>query len=202
MDIQKENQLLASGYKFICGIDEAGRGPLAGPIVAAAVILDFGKIDALAEINDSKKLTAEKREALFPVVTKNVLSWAVGVVASHDIDANGISYANKLVMQRACDYLNPKPNYVLVDYMPGVYFKMPFELVAHGDARILSIAAASIIAKVIHDRMMRAFARKYPQYGFDEHMGYGTDSHLQKIQEFGPCPIHRQSYGPMKSRLF
>jgi len=137
-----------------------------------------------------------------PIILQNVKAWAIGVVRQDELDEKGLAFANQMAMRRACENLLIKPNYVLVDYMANVRFEIPFELIVKGDRNILSIAAASIIAKVFRDRMMEAFAKKYPDYGFEIHKGYGTKLHLEKIKELGPCPIHRRSFAPLKAKLF
>jgi len=201
MDYLYEQELIKNGFNDICGIDEAGRGPLAGPLVAGAVILDSNNLDVLVDLKESKSLSEAQREFYFDIVCHNVKSWSVGVVSNKELDKHGLSYANKIVMKRAWYYLDVKPDYILYDYMPGVQFETPAKGIKKGDKNILSIAAASIIAKVIHDRIMHSFARIYPKYGFDQHKGYGTKFHLDKIQEFGACPIHRTSYKGVKSTL-
>lgn len=202
MNYSYEQNLNNRGFTDICGIDEAGRGPLAGPIVAGAVILNIEKLELLEKVRDSKLLDAQKREEIFPIILRNAKCWAVGVARHDEIDHHGLALANRIAMKRAWSHLPIKPNYILSDYMAKVYFRTPFELIIKGDRKILSIAAASILAKVFHDRIMDAFARKYPQYGFDIHKGYGTKFHLARIKEFGACPIHRRSFGPLKARLF
>ena len=202
MDYSYEQNLINRGYKFICGIDEAGRGPLAGPLVSAAVILDSDNSDFFDLIKDSKMLSAKKREQAFELILANAKSWAIGVVTNIELDKHGLAFANKIAMKRAWKHLKIKPNYILSDYMAKVYFETPFELIIDGDKKILSVAAASIIAKVFRDRMMDAFARKYPAYGFELHRGYGTKLHLEKIAELGPCEIHRKTFKPIKAKLF
>ncbi|OGF33330.1 ribonuclease HII [Candidatus Falkowbacteria bacterium RIFOXYA2_FULL_35_8] len=201
MNYSLEQKLLDQGFQNICGIDEAGRGPLAGPLVAAAVILDPQNLNPLSELKESKSLTSAKREYFFDIVRDNVISWSVGVVHNTEIDKHGLGFANKIAMKRAWTFLHVQPDYILIDHMPGVYFETPFESFKKGDANILSIAAASIIAKVIHDRIMDSFAKVYPNYGFDLHKGYGTAMHLEKINQLGLCPIHRTSFKPLKNKL-
>ncbi|HCC23363.1 TPA: ribonuclease HII [Candidatus Falkowbacteria bacterium] len=201
MDYLYEQELVKNGYKYICGIDEAGRGPLAGPLVAAAVILDPDRIAVFESLKESKSVTEKNREKLFDVVCDNVAAWSIGVVTSRELDKHGLGFANKIAMKRAWEYLGIKPDYILYDYMAGLHFATPAKGIKKGDKNIMSIAAASIIAKVIHDRMMRAFAVKYPNYGFEIHKGYGTEMHLAKIKEFGPCPIHRMTYQGLKPTL-
>lgn len=202
MDYSYEQNLITRGFDFVCGIDEAGRGPLAGPLVAGAVILDPAKNDFFELINDSKLLKGEKRLKAYEQIIRGARSWAIGVASSDEIDKHGLGFANKIAMKRAWKHLAIKPNYILSDYMAKVYFETPFELIIDGDKKIISVAAASIIAKVFRDRMMDAFHRRYPDYGFDEHKGYGTKLHLERIAKFGPCPIHRKSFGPLRPQLF
>ncbi|MBI5076771.1 ribonuclease HII [Candidatus Falkowbacteria bacterium] len=202
MDYSYEQNLMNRGFQFVCGIDEAGRGPLAGPLVAGAVILDEKKNDFFSLINDSKLLNKNRRQAAFDLILKNAKCWAVGVVTNFEIDKHGLAFANKIAMKRAWKHLALKPNYILSDYMAKVYFETSFELIVDGDKKILSVASASIVAKVIRDRMMDAFARVYPQYGFERHKGYGTKEHLSKIRECGLCPIHRRTFEPIKAKLF
>ena len=157
---------MEKGFEFVCGIDEAGRGPLAGPLLAGAVILNPEKLDLFERVRDSKMLDEKKREEIFSIILQNAKCWAIGVVRQDEIDLHGLALANRIAMKRAWAHLPIKPNYILSDYMAKVYFKTPFELIVKGDSKILSIAAASIVAKVFHDRMMDAFAKKYPKYGF------------------------------------
>jgi len=202
MDFSYEQNLINRGFEFVCGIDEAGRGPLAGPLVAAAVILDSAKNDFFGSINDSKLLNKNKRQEAFDLIRQNARCWAIGVVSSQEIDKHGLGFANKIAMKRAWKHLAVKPNYILSDYLAKVYFETPFELIVDGDKKILSVASASIVAKVFRDRMMEAFSRVFPLYGFEKHKGYGTKEHLAKVREFGLCAIHRQSFEPFKARLF
>jgi len=202
MDYSCEQNLISRGFPIICGIDEAGRGPLAGPLVAGAVILDPDKNEFFDLINDSKLLKGAKRMAAYEAIVKNARSWAVGAASSYEIDKHGLSFANKIAMKRAWKHLTIRPHYILSDYMAKLSFETPFELIIDGDAKIISVAAASIIAKVFRDRMMEAFARRYPDYGFEAHKGYGTKLHLERIARFGPCPIHRMSFAPLKPSRF
>ncbi len=192
---KQELQLRDRGFEMIAGVDEAGRGPLAGPVVAGAILLDpFYKNSA---INDSKQLTAIEREQLFVELKNRAISYAVGVVGWKQIDEMGISNASKLAMRQAVLKLDPAPDFILSDAFsintPGI----PQMAVIKGDATVFSIAAASIIAKVSRDKLMANYHKKYPQYGFNEHMGYGTEVHLKMIKEHGPCPIHRMSFSPL-----
>ena len=197
-DLSFEAQLRAEGHPVVAGIDEAGRGPLAGPVSAAAVVLpdDF----ELAGLNDSKKLTAKRRDELFEVLTnRDDIVWAVVVVDAQEIDRVNILRASHLAMARAYSALDPAADAALIDGLPvpAKDFSWPQMALVKGDSRSLSIAAASIIAKVWRDRMMIEFDREYPQYGFQSHKGYGTKQHLAALQSHGPCPIHRQSFRPV-----
>lgn len=194
MDYFYENNALLNGYKNICGIDEAGRGPLAGPVYAAAVILPVGlEIEGL---NDSKKLSEKKREQLFDVICEKAVSYSVGIATEKEIDEINILNATFLAMKRAVEGLNIKPDYALVDgnRYPNISVDIKEEVVVKGDAKSMSIAAASILAKVSRDRFMLEMAEKYPQYDFEKHKGYGTKLHYEKLAEFGPSPIHRMTF--------
>ncbi len=193
MDYLYEENAVNAGYKVICGIDEAGRGPLAGPVHAAAVILPLGiEIDGL---NDSKKLSEKKREQLFDVICEKALDYSIGVATEQEIDEINILNATFLAMHRAVEGLKIKPDYALID--GNQYPKIPFvteETVVKGDAKSMSIAAASILAKVSRDRFMLEKAKEYPQYQFEKHKGYGTKLHYEMLGEFGPSPIHRMTF--------
>ncbi len=181
------------GYKLICGVDEAGRGPLAGPVCAAAVILPEGL--EIEGVNDSKKLTEKKREALFDVIKEKALSYCVAFGTLEEIEEFNILEATFIAMNRAIDGLDIKPDFALIDgnrAPKGI--KIPCETVVKGDSKSMSIAAASILAKVTRDRLMEEYAEKYPQYNFSKHKGYGTKEHTSLIIEYGPSPIHRLSF--------
>ncbi|MBQ9965793.1 MAG: ribonuclease HII [Clostridia bacterium] len=181
------------GYKFVCGVDEAGRGPLAGPVCAAAVILPEGL--EIEGVNDSKKLTEKKREALFDVIKEKALSYCVAFGTLEEIEEFNILEATFIAMNRAIDGLDIKPDFALIDgnrAPKGI--KIPCETVVKGDSKSMSIAAASILAKVTRDRLMEEYAEKYPQYNFSKHKGYGTKEHTSLIIEYGPSPIHRLSF--------
>lgn len=184
------------GFLRIAGVDEAGRGPLAGPIVAGAVIL----CEAVAGLNDSKQLTHETREALYAKLHASEHCIGVAVVTHEEIDAMGIQRANFAAMARAIAALDPAPDYVLVDgfQVPGM--AQPQLRVIKGDARSLSIAAASVVAKVTRDRLMMEYDTLYPGYGFARHKGYGTAEHLEALGRLGPCAIHRRSFAPLAQR--
>lgn len=187
-----EEKAWQNGYSAVCGVDEAGRGPLAGPVCAAAVILPAGIV--IDGLNDSKKLTEKKREALFDVITENAISWSVSLVDETVIDEINILQATYRAMQQAVEGLPRPADFVYVDGNRSEGLTLPHECVVSGDARIPSIAAASIIAKVTRDRLMRDFAVRYPVYGFEKHKGYGSRAHYAALLEHGPCPIHRRTF--------
>lgn len=188
-----ENSLAERGFTAVCGIDEAGCGPLAGPVYAAAVILDPN--DPIEGLNDSKKLTEKKREALFPEIQKRARAWAIASASAREIDEINILQARLLAMRRAVELLDIRPDYAMVDgnrdpKIPGV----PSLLIIGGDGKSASIGAASILAKVARDHTMLELDERYPQYLFKKHKGYPTKQHVEKLLEFGPCPEHRQSF--------
>lgn len=180
------------GYLAICGADEAGAGPLAGPVYAAAVLLPFG-LD-LPEVDDSKKLTEKKREALFPVIQEKALAWAVTSISPQEIDATDILKARLKAMDLAIAQLEPAADFALIDGNRDKGITTPHATVVKGDAKSLNIAAASILAKVSRDRHMLEMDCLYPQYGFAKHKGYPTKAHYAALREFGPCPIHRVTF--------
>ncbi|MCH5317253.1 MAG: ribonuclease HII [Eubacterium sp.] len=187
-----ENEAKAKGYNVICGVDEAGRGPLAGPVFAAAVILPDGHI--IEGVNDSKKLSEKKREMLFDKIIEECVCYSVGTASEKEIDEINILQATYLAMKRAVDGLKIKPDYVLIDGNRMPPLDIPAETIVKGDGKSASIAAASIIAKVSRDRYMLELAKKYPQYEFEKHKGYGTKLHYEKIAEHGISNIHRKSF--------
>lgn len=191
--LEFEHQARANGFCRIAGVDEAGRGPLAGPIVAAAVVL----AEPVAGLNDSKQLTEAQREALFETLHQGEHAIAVCVVSAMEIDRTGIQAANYAAMARAVGRLKPAPDYLLVDgfQLPGV--AQPLVRIVKGDARSLSIAAASIVAKVTRDRIMTELHDHYPGYDFARHKGYATRVHLDAIAQLGPCAAHRMSFAPL-----
>ena len=194
VDFEIEREYAAKGFKLICGIDEAGRGPLAGPVYAAAVILPDGcEIEGL---NDSKKLTEKKREALFDVVKQKALYWGIGSADEKEIDEINILQATFLAMRRAVENMGVKPDLALVDgnQKPHIADGIEEVTVIKGDAKSMSIAAASILAKVSRDRFMLEISEKYPEYEFPKHKGYGTKLHYEKIAEYGISDIHRKSF--------
>ena len=187
-----ERELHKEGVGPICGVDEAGRGPLAGPVCAAAVILPPEA--ELPGLNDSKKLSEKKREQLFPEIQRLALAWSVAFASVEEIEERNILGATMLAMNRAISGLSLRPELALIDGNRNREIQVPSRCVVHGDARCASIAAASILAKVSRDRLMVELARDYPQYGFDRHKGYGTKAHYAALREYGPCPAHRPSF--------
>lgn len=199
-----EKKLINSNFQKICGLDEVGRGPLAGPVVAAGVIIDVELMNDQGRfkgINDSKKLSAGRREKWYKILTEcEKISWGIGIISEKIIDKINILEATKLAMTQALKKIKVMPDFILIDGnftldIPDLNQKA----IPKGDAKVISIAAASIIAKVTRDRMMREFHEKYPEYGFDKHKGYGTAMHCEMIRKFGPCAIHRRSFEPIKS---
>ncbi len=190
--LEIEVRLWSQGFQTLAGVDEAGRGPLAGPVVAAAVVFPSGTI--IRGVEDSKKLTEKKREELFPLIQEQALSVGVGIVDHEVIDRINILRATILAMHKAIDELTVKPDFVIVDGNSFKHETLRYENVIDGDEKSFTIAAASIIAKVTRDRMMREFHLQYPVYGFAQHKGYGTKQHLEAIHRYGPCPIHRRSF--------
>lgn len=193
MDYLYEKAALDSGYKVVCGIDEAGRGPLAGPVYAAAVILPLDlEIEGL---NDSKKLSEKKREMLFDIICEKAVDYSIGVATEQEIDEINILNATFLAMHRAVEGLKIKPDYALID--GNQHPRIPFvteETVIKGDAKSMSIAAASILAKVSRDRFMLSMASEYPEYEFEKHKGYGTKVHYERLEQYGVSPIHRVTF--------
>jgi ribonuclease HII len=194
-----------TGRQYIAGLDEAGRGALAGPVVAAAVIFPLdrpGLLKQLHEVNDSKQLTAAARERLYTLITEQALTYGVGWVAADVIDRVGILPATKQAMALALSPLSPAAEYLLVDgHIPLNNIPLPQQAIVRGDSLSLSIAAASILAKVSRDRHMVALDAQYPLYGFARHKGYGTQQHLVALLQHGPSPIHRYSFAPIRQRL-
>ena len=193
MDLwELERELHAEGIGTICGVDEAGRGPLAGPVCAAAVILPL-ELD-IPGLNDSKKLSEKKRELLFPVIQKEALAWSVAFASVDEIEEYNILGATFLAMRRAYSQLGVTPDLALVDGNRDPGLGVPTRCVIKGDATCADIAAASILAKVTRDRYMLEMAEKFPMYGFEKHKGYGTAAHYAAIRAYGPCEIHRPSF--------
>ena len=180
------------GLRLICGVDEAGRGPLAGPVCAAAVILpEHLQIPGLT---DSKKLTDKKRRELFPVIQEQAIAYGIGLASEQEIDEINILQATFLAMRRALEQLNARPEIALIDGNRETDFGLPVKTVVKGDSLSANIAAASILAKVTRDNIMVELAQKYPEYGFEIHKGYGTKAHYEALRTYGPCPIHRKTF--------
>ena len=192
MDWSLESQFRDAGFRLICGTDEAGRGPLAGPVYAGACILPYGI--EIEELNDSKKLSEKKRELLFEVIKKNAVSFAIASASNEEIDKINILNAAQLAMRRAIAALDPAPDFALVDGNVARDFPLPTEKIIGGDAKSPSIAAASILAKVSRDRFCLKMDEEYPQYGFAKHKGYPTKAHYDAVMKYGPCPYHRLSF--------
>ena len=180
------------GLRLICGVDEAGRGPLAGPVCAAAVILpEHLQIPGL---NDSKKLTDKKRRELFPVIQEQAIAYGIGLASESEIDEINILQATFLAMRRALEQLTVRPEIALIDGNRETDFGLPVKTVVKGDSLSANIAAASILAKVTRDNLMMELAQQYPEYGFEIHKGYGTKAHYEALRTYGPCPIHRKTF--------
>lgn len=187
-----EQDFFQKGYQIICGVDEAGRGPLAGPVCAAAVILP-PNID-IPGLNDSKKLTDKKRRELFPIIKEKAVAFGIAFASHAEIDDINILQATYLAMERAIAQLSVRPDLALIDGNRAKDFGIPVQTVIHGDSLSASIAAASILAKVTRDDYMEQMAKEYPQYGFEIHKAYGTKAHYAALAEFGPSPIHRKTF--------
>ena len=187
-----EKQFINDEIKIVCGVDEAGRGPLMGPVVAAAFILH--ETFDIPGLNDSKKLSEKKREALYDIITENALAYCVASASVEEIEEINILNAAMLAMKRAIEGLSLKADFALIDGNTSRGFNIPTKTVIGGDAIVPSIAAASILAKVTRDRMCYEFDKEYPDYGFAKHKGYGTKVHMEAIRKYGPCPIHRPSF--------
>ena len=192
-DYEFEKAAVNSGFSCICGVDEAGRGPLAGPVCAAAVILPEGVV--IEGLDDSKKLTEKKRERLYDIIKETAVAYSVAYGTLEEIETVNILEATYLAMNRAIEDLTVKPDFALIDgnRVPrGI--KIPCETIVKGDSRSMSIAAASVLAKVTRDRLMLEYDKKYPEYNFKKHKGYGTKEHTELIKQYGPCEIHRLSF--------
>ena len=192
LDFKYEDEAKSNGYTLICGIDEAGRGPLMGPVCAAAVILPpHFEIEGL---NDSKKLTEKKREALFPIITSSAVAYGIAYATEKEIDELNILNATMLAMNRAIKALSVKADIALIDGNCSRSIEIPSKTIVGGDAKCPSISAASILAKVSRDRLCYELDKKYPEYGFAKHKGYGTKEHMDALKKFGPCPCHRMTF--------
>jgi ribonuclease HII len=194
-----EKRAFEKGYRSVAGVDEAGRGPLAGPVVAGAAILD--QQNPIAGLDDSKKLTPKKRDKLFDVLQTEALALGVGIASPAEIDDINILQASLLAMKRAVEDMAMQPDFLLIDGLFKIPADLPQEAITKGDSRSASIAAASIIAKVTRDRLMQTYDSTYPEYGFAGHKGYPTKAHKEAIRQFGCCPIHRCSFKGVKEYL-
>ncbi len=194
-----EQEARRCGYRRIAGLDEAGRGPLAGPVVAAAVILPAHV--RLVGVDDSKQLSEAERERLYPAILEKAVGVGIGYADAREIDTLNILEATRLAMRRAIENVAPPPDYLLTDAVTLPAVRIPFRPIIKGDALSLSIAAASIIAKVTRDRLMAAYHKRFPQYNFLSHKGYGTAEHLQLLARFGPCSIHRRTFAPVREAI-
>lgn len=197
MDFSYELKKLNEEFSVIAGCDEAGRGPLAGPIVGAAVVFDksiTNRRRLCESINDSKKLTPKTRALLYEAITEHAKSWATSIIEVDEIDKQGIANANKKCILEAIKSLTFKPDFIVCDYIPGLHFDCRYDILKKGDAIVLSVAAASIIAKVTRDKIMEKYDKKFPLYGFLKHKGYGTRAHAIAIHKHGRCPIHRVTF--------
>ena len=190
--LEFEKMAIAKGYKAVCGVDEAGRGPLAGPVCAAAVILPEGII--IDGVNDSKKLSEKKREALFDVIREQSLAYSIAYATVAEIEEINILNAAMLAMKRAVEGISVKADYAMIDGNRLPEIDIDRECIVKGDAKSMSIACASILAKVSRDRLLYKYAEEYPMYGFDKHKGYGTSAHREALLKYGPCPYHRKSF--------
>jgi ribonuclease HII len=197
---KKEKKLWTKGYDFVAGIDEVGRGAWAGPIVAAGVI--FAKNCKIEGLRDSKKMIAKKRIEIIKIIKEKAIAWAICEVSNTEIDEIGVGQANSLVIDKVLNNLDPRSDYALIDKASVTEYKIkiPWETIIKGDNLVFSIAAASILAKVTRDEIMLKLAKKYPNYGFDLHKGYGTKLHQQMLSKYDICPIHRKSYKPISQR--
>lgn len=188
-----ENKLYEQGVNSICGIDEAGRGPLAGPVVVASVIMP--KDSMIEGVNDSKKVTEKRREKLYDLIIEEAISYSISIIGQDIIDDINILNATKMGVTEVVDKLELKPDLIVIDALNHINTRqIPYESIIKGDAKCYNIAAASILAKVTRDRIMRQWDEVYPQYGFTSHKGYGTAKHIQAIKEYGLCPIHRRTF--------
>lgn len=190
--LEFEKEAAAKGYKAVCGVDEAGRGPLAGPVCAAAVILPENTI--IEGVNDSKKLSEKKREALFDVIKEQALSYSIAFASVEEIEEMNILNATMLAMKRAVEGLDVKADYAMIDGNRLPNLDIDSEFIIKGDAKSMSIACASILAKVSRDRLLYKYAEEFPEYSFDKHKGYGTKVHVETLKKYGPCKYHRLSF--------
>jgi len=202
-NLREEKKLWKKGFKRVAGLDEAGRGPLAGPVVAAVVSLIPNSKFLIPKLRDSKKLTPKRREEFYKLIVKSpFLEWGIGRVSEKVIDKINIKNAAELAMWRASQKLKSKPDFLIIDGNHLKNYKLKtinYKLIVKGDEKVFSCAAASILAKVYRDRIMEMYDKKYPRYGFSKHKGYPTKFHLKMLKKYGPCKIHRKSFGPVKN---
>ncbi len=189
-----ERELKKQGFSYVAGVDEVGRGALAGPVVAASVIMNSTAEVLINRVKDSKKLAPQQRETLFPLIHQHALAIGIGMIESYEIDEINILKATLKAMKSAVEKLDPAPQIVLVDGKIALSVSIPQRVIVKGDDRVFSIGAASIIAKVTRDRLMAELASRYPLYGFDKNKGYGTSNHLKALSQYGPCELHRKSF--------
>ena len=194
-----ENEARIAGYKLIAGGDEAGRGPWAGPVTAAMAILP--EEPCIIGLNDSKKLTRNQRKELYEEIKDKAVAYGIGWASVEEIDKFNILEATRLAFRRAFEQLNPQPDYVLLDFIKLPWLKLPHQAFAKGETLSASVAAASILAKEARDLEMERLALEYPEYGFDNHKGYGTAAHMEALKKYGPCKLHRMSFKPIKALL-
>jgi len=203
-DLDRELELFSSGHRYVAGIDEVGRGALAGPVVAAAVVLPLDRFDlarGLSEVRDSKQLTPAARDRCEEQVRELAVAVGIGEASAKEVDEQGLLPATRAAMQRAVEALDPAPSCLLIDHIRIPEIELPQEAITRGDQSVLSIAAASIVAKVWRDRWMAALDERFSDYGFGRHKGYGTAQHRRALARLGPCPEHRRSYAPVQRAL-
>ena len=204
-NLKEERKLWGKGFKRVAGLDESGRGPLAGPVVTAAVsIIANCKLKSadFKNLKDSKKLSPKKREEFYKILKKNpAIEWGIGNVSEKVIDKINILEATKLAMKKAVKNLERKPDFLILDGNFKIDSNIPQKPIIKGDEKVFSCAAASIIAKVTRDRIMQSYHKKFPRYGFDKHKGYPTKLHLRMLRKYGPCKIHRRTFGPVKRTI-
>lgn len=194
-----ERAARAAGFVRVAGLDEAGRGPLAGPVVAAAVVLPEGLL--ISGVKDSKEVPEQERERLYEIITQNALAFGIGIVDEKTIDKVNIYQASIMAMEKALEAVSPAPDYLLIDALPLSNVPIPQKAIIKGDRLSHSIAAASILAKTARDRMMRELHERFPEYNFRKHKGYATREHIELLKKYGPCPAHRRSFQPVAEML-
>ena len=200
-DLERELKLVSAGHRYVAGIDEAGRGALAGPVVAAAVILPIDRFDlarALSEVRDSKQLSPASRQRCMKNIREIAVAVGIGEASPREVDDLGLLPATRAAMQRAVEALDPQPSHLLIDHIRIPELELPQDPITRGDQSVLSIAAASVVAKVWRDQLMTELSKPYAGYGFERHKGYGTELHRRALTRLGPCPEHRHSYAPVR----